>query len=57
MYFSFGYDFKTVGIGLNISEKSKDDLIGYGYDIAPKLVSLNIEFLFFKLIIGKLIIK
>lgn len=55
-YFSFGYNFKSLGLSLIIKEESKDDLVGWGYDVAPVLRSVKIHLLFVEIAIGTLII-
>lgn len=55
-YLSFGYDFKKMGLVFNFGDEVKDDLVGWGYDVAPVLRSVTIRILFFEFIVGNLMI-
>lgn len=56
-FIQFGYDFKKMGVSIIIGEEKKDDLVGYGYDIAPCLMYLTIQILFIEIKIGNLFLK
>lgn len=56
-YFQFGYNLKKLGFCFIIQENLQEDLIGYGYDIAPTLWSIKIHILFFHLKVGCLFIN
>ena len=54
MYFQFAYGFDKMGIGVTIGECLKEDLVGYGYDAAPKLRYFKIRILFIAITAGSL---
>lgn len=57
LYFSFGYNTKKLGLSIVVAEIVKSDLVGYGYDTAPTLISLKIRLLLFEFEIGNLFIN
>jgi hypothetical protein len=56
-FFSFSYGINKVAISISIEQVVKHDLVGWGYDIAPTLISLKISLLFIHFEAGNLFLN